>query len=464
MLCSLWLFALGSVLAGSPQSPRTVLSGHLDHAPAGDSVQLLVGEKRMKTPLGPNGDFRFEVKDLKQNTPMGFSYAGQRTELYLIPGDQLVMHLDFKDFDKTLTYAGRGSEVNNYLAQALYKYAYGPDTEFLRIQDFPKGTPAEARRASDALRQSRREFLANYAKAHVLPASFQQDERLSIDITWATMLLAYAARQEPAELPADYYAFLAQTPVRALCQHLGRSIIDNSLLANFVMGYQYRLAPKGQLSTDPAAGPRLYQTAAAEVGNTRAATWAIEMLLFDNIRSNRAGALAFYPAFRQHNRDSATARAVRQAFVSRQRLDAGQPAPAFTLRDNTGKQVSLQDFKGKVVYLDFWGTWCGPCMHEMTEFSHDLKKQFEGRDVVFLYISVGDAEAKWQKTLVDKQFASANSVHLRSSGSEEAIAYQVNGYPSYYLIDREGRFVQAYTSRPSEGAKTVAAIEQALVR
>jgi cytochrome oxidase Cu insertion factor (SCO1/SenC/PrrC family) len=103
-------------------------------------------------------------------------------------------------------------------------------------------------------------------------------------------------------------------------------------------------------------------------------------------------------------------------------------------------------------------------MHEMTEFSHDLKKQFEGRDVVFLYISVGDAEAKWQKTLVDKQFTSANSVHLRSSGSEEAIAYQVNGYPSYYLIDREGRFVQAYTSRPSEGAKTVAAIEQALAR
>jgi peroxiredoxin len=464
MLCSLWLLALGSVLAGPTPPSRTVLSGHLDHAPAGDSVQLLVGEKRVKTPLGPNGDFRFELKDLKQNTPMSFSYAGQRTELYLLPGDQLVMHLDFKDFDKTLTYAGRGSDVNNYLAQALYKYSYGPDNEFLRIQDFPKGTPAEARQASDALRQSRREFLATYAKAHPLPASFQRDEQVAIDMTRATMLLAYAARHEAAELPDGYFDFLTQTPVREMCQHLGRSIIDNSLLANFVMGYQYRLVPKGQLSTDPAEGPRLYQTAAAEVGDTRANSWAMEMLLFDNVRTNMAGAMAFYPTFRQHNRDSATARAVRQAIASRQRLNAGQPAPAFTLTDNTGKQVSLSDFKGKVVYLDFWGTWCGPCMHEMTEYSHALKKQFEGRDVVFLYISVGDAEAKWQKTLVDKQFTSANSVHLRSNDSAEALAYQVNGYPSYYLIDRQGRFVQAYTSRPSESAKTVAAIEQALAR
>ncbi len=464
MLASLWLFALGSVLSGPTPPPRTVLSGHLAHAPAGDSAQLLVGQKQLKTPLGADGNFRFEVKDLKQNTPMTFSYAGQRTELYLMPGDQLVMRLDFKDFDKTLTYAGRGSDVNNYLAQALYKYSYGPDNEFLRIQDFPQGTPAEARRASDALRQSRRAFLATYAKAHPLPASFQRDEQVSIDMTRATMLLAYAARHPETELPADYFNFMAQTPVRELCQHLGRSIIDNSLLANFVMGYQFRLANKGMLSTDPAEGPRLYQTATAELGDTRANNWAIETLLYNNIRHNMAGALAFYPTFRQHNRDSATARAVRAAIASRRRLDAGQPAPAISLRDNTGRQVSLADFKGKVVYLDFWGTWCGPCMREMTEFSHDLKKKFEGRDVVFLYISVGDAEEKWQRVLADKQLGSANSVHLRSSGNEEALAYQVEGYPSYYLIDRQGRMVEAYTSRPSDGARTVAAIEQALAR
>jgi peroxiredoxin len=464
MLPSLWLLALSTALAGPPKPSVTVFSGHLDHAPAGDSVQLFMDKGAVKAPLSASGDFRFEFKDLKQNTPTSFSYARQRTELYLMPGDQLVMHLDFKDFDKTLTYSGRGSEVNNYLAQALYKFSYGPDNGLLRIQNFPQGTPAEAVQAAGALRQARREFLASYAKAHPLPASFRRDEQLAIDITWATMQLGYAARHDRKDLPDDYFDFLAATPVRELNQHNGRSLIDNSLLANFVMGYQYRLVPDGKLSADPTEGPRLYQTASAEVGNTRVNTWAMEMLLYNNIRSNLVGAQAFYSTFRQHNRDSTVARAVRKAFVDQQNLAQGKPAPAFSLVDNTGKKVSLSDLRGKVVYLDFWGTWCGPCMKEMTESAPALKKKFEGRDVVFLYISVGDAEAKWQQTLTEKQFTSPNSVHLRSATSDEATAYQVNGYPSYYLIDREGRFVQAYTSRPSEGDKTVAAIEQALAR
>ncbi|MBO2031262.1 TlpA family protein disulfide reductase [Siccationidurans ginsengisoli] len=190
----------------------------------------------------------------------------------------------------------------------------------------------------------------------------------------------------------------------------------------------------------------------------------MEAVLFNSIRNNPAGAKVFYATFRQHNRDSAVARSVRQAFAQRQQLSAGQLAPAFTLTDNTGKQVSLADLKGKVVYLDFWGTWCGPCMREMTEFAPTLKKQFEGRDVVFLYISVGDAEAKWQQALADKHFTGPSSVHLRAPDSSLAATYLVNGYPTYYLIGRDGRFVTVYASRPSDGPETVAAIEQALKR
>jgi peroxiredoxin len=305
--------------------------------------------------------------------------------------------------------------------------------------------------------------LASYAKAHPLPASFRRDEQLAIDITWATMQLGYAARNSE-NLPEDYFDFMAATPVRELSQHHGRSFIDNSLLANFVMSYQYRLVPGGQLSTDPTEGRRIYQTANAELGDTKARSWVLQNLMYDNIRRNMAGAQAFYPTFRQFNRDSVVARSVRKVFADRLSLSAGKPAPAFTLTDNTGKKVSLSDLRGKVVYLDFWGTWCGPCMKEMTESAPALKKKFEGRDVVFLYISVGDPEAKWQQTLTEKQFTSPNSVHLRSATTDEAIAYQVDGYPSYYLIDREGHFVQAYTSRPSESDKTVAAIEQALAR
>lgn len=75
---------------------------------------------------------------------------------------------------------------------------------------------------------------------------------------------------------------------------------------------------------------------------------------------------------------------------------------------------------------------------------------------------MGDSEEKWQQALIGKHFTGPNSVHLRAPSAGEAAAYQVNGYPSYYLIGRDGRLIKKYAPRPSDGAETVAAIEAAL--
>ncbi len=471
LLLLLPALALGTalrLLAGAPAPPVTRLSGHLSHAPAGDTVRLLINEKQLKTVLSPAGDFRFEVKDLAAPLPVSFDYGQQHTRLYLTPGDQLRMTLEFSDFDNSLVYSGQGANANNYLARSQWTFEYSPPGNTSRPMDRAQlaTTPAEMRQCADAFRQQRLAFLADYARAHPLPATFQREAKAAIAADWATALLYYARRQWPAPsgetLPEAYFNFLAEAPAQELNQHWERSFIDNSLLMNFVMGYQSRLIPSGRLSPDPAQGPRLYQLATAEVGEGIIRDRTMEVLLADNIRTNLPGALAFYPTFRQHNPDSAVARSIRQEFIKSALLGTGQPAPAFMLLDNAGKKVTLSDFRGKIVYLDFWGSWCGPCMNEMANFAPALKQQFAGRDVVFLYIAVGDSEEKWQKTLAGKHFTSPNSVHLRAPNDDVAAAYQVNGYPSYYLIGRDGRLIKKYALRPSNGAETVAAIEAAL--
>jgi hypothetical protein len=66
----------------------------------------------------------------------------------------------------------------------------------------------------------------------------------------------------------------------------------------------------------------------------------------------------------------------------------GTPAPDFTLLDSTGKQVSLSDFKGKVGYINFWGTWCGPCIESIPNHL-ELQQEFKNRkDIVYMYVGL----------------------------------------------------------------------------
>jgi peroxiredoxin len=478
MLPLLWLLPLGAALAGpAPTPPRTTFRGHLDHAPAGDTVRLFVGNKQVKTPLSSSGDFEFTFTDLAATTPVHFEYARQSTRLYLMPGDQLVMHLDFKDFDKTVMYSGRGADVNNYLAQAQWKFEYSPAPSdaprpMEQLRQKPGTTPAEMRRNADAFRQQQLAFLTTYAQAHPKLASFRPDAEFLITMKWGKQLLDYVAFQRqqkpdevtpPPPISEEYFSFVKELPLKELDQHF-RGLDESSVVAWFLNAYQNRLAPSGKLGTTPDAGPRLYRLATQELGETKSRDMLMQILMFNNIQDDLPGVRAFYPTFRAHNRDSTLARNARQMLAQRQHLNAGQPAPAFTLVNDAGKQVSLNDFKGKVVYLDFWGTWCQPCMKEMKEFAPALKKKFEGRDVVFLYVAVDQNLAKWQQTLTEQHFTSPNAVHLYERDGKVAGDYQVNGYPSYYLIGRDGRFVQLWTSRPSDGDQTVAAIEQALAR
>jgi hypothetical protein len=81
-------------------------------------VEVWVGPRRVKTPLSLSSDFQFEVKYLRATTPVHFSYARQSTRLYLLPGDQLRLSLDFKDSDKMLIYRRRGAGTNNCMAQS----------------------------------------------------------------------------------------------------------------------------------------------------------------------------------------------------------------------------------------------------------------------------------------------------------------------------------------------------------
>jgi thiol-disulfide isomerase/thioredoxin len=125
-------------------------------------------------------------------------------------------------------------------------------------------------------------------------------------------------------------------------------------------------------------------------------------------------------------------------------------APSFTLTNIEGKKVSLSDFKGKVIYMDVWASWCGPCILEMKS-AKKVKEHFkDNKNIVFLYISIDKDEQSW-KDMVEKK--DIKGIHLISKGGmEEGILqkYDVPAIPKFVLIDKEGNIADANAKWPSD--------------
>lgn len=113
-----------------------------------------------------------------------------------------------------------------------------------------------------------------------------------------------------------------------------------------------------------------------------------------------------------------------------------KPAPEFSLKDADGKVVKLSDYKGKVVLLNFWATWCGPCKIEIPWF---IEFEQNHRDKGFAVLGVAMDEEGWS---VVKPYVTQHKVNYRMVIGDDMTAQMYGGVeslPTSFLIDREGR-------------------------
>lgn len=136
-----------------------------------------------------------------------------------------------------------------------------------------------------------------------------------------------------------------------------------------------------------------------------------------------------------------------------EKIGPGKPAPDFSGITPDGKQLALSDLRGKVVYVDIWATWCGPCVEEFPD-SKKVQAEFKGNDkIAFLYVSVDRDTLAWKKMVAGNRVPKGLHV-LSGTDTPESIwnLYHVWGIPRYLLIDAEGRMVTTHAVRPSSGS------------
>lgn len=178
--------------------------------------------------------------------------------------------------------------------------------------------------------------------------------------------------------------------------------------------------------SSPAAGYALYQ-----LTNPQLVVSLSEVIQGDALTS------MFYPYAENHiNR----CKQILQRQNSQSSLSETE-APDFTLNDISGNQITLSDFRGKWVILDFWGSWCAPCLKGMPELK-EIYSAYSGR-LEIIGVNCNDTEESWKSTVSRLQLPWIQV--FQPEDGTVAATYSVTAYPTKVVVDPEGKIIKIYS-------------------
>ncbi|TAJ13499.1 DUF4369 domain-containing protein [Marinilabiliaceae bacterium JC017] len=130
---------------------------------------------------------------------------------------------------------------------------------------------------------------------------------------------------------------------------------------------------------------------------------------------------------------------VTEMLEQKRRVAIGSVAPHFECATQDGKMVSPEDFKGKLLVIDFWASWCGPCRQEIPHVKEVFEK-YKDKGVAVLSVSIDKKEKDWLKALSEENMG-WQQIRATDSGKQLMKDYQFSGIPFIILLDKEGKIV-----------------------
>lgn len=382
---------------------------------------------------------RFTVTrgDGRDTTISSQTNRSQLVYLYLTPGNKQRVTVDVKNVQETLRISGRNSAASRYLNEEDWRFNQYRDKHLKNYFGYVNYSPDQYK---DYVRQREAErlaFLEQFNKRqriakqlyHVSEQTIRNDATMAL-LLYPSMRRAYL--EDGFSADSAYYTFMEEVS-------LDRSKTDKGIAYYYFLDYylkeKYRMADTDEDFFDyvkkELSGRPLYEYYAFALASN------FKKKLYDHF-----GPDSPYPDL---------AKRVKAKYQKLEGMLEGNPAPTAVLQDTAGRDIPLAELKGKYVYIDFWATWCGPCIAEMPALD-TLQHDYAGKDITFVSISVDQEKdkQKWKDFVARRQLKGVQVWVDAGNSRVFTEAFNIKQIPRFVLLDPEGRIVNANAPRPSD--------------
>lgn len=415
------------------------------------------------------GNSSFELA-INQPTIALIQIGKKYGEVYLAPGYKLLLNDNGQDYKIPLTFSGEGADVNNYIGWlnsnvekikwASGKGLYGLDmTEFRHRFDSLKATINNFHEAYLDSVALERDILAILEYKKAIKFSAVQQE--------FTFYKLNDLNNDKWEAHRNGHDHLSDNVANELTKLVEEVPFDSALVAgsygdyetliNFYWRNNIYLPVAGERigSERPENSiPLLTETRIKEadcVDAVRENLLAFNVKFWLGVHGITPETDSIFDSFKETYRRSRYLAALNQTYDEFLALAPGNPAPEFEGITPEGKILSLKDLRGKVVYIDIWATWCGPCIAEIPASIKLQQKLAKEDGIQFLNVSVDSRRSDWEKFL--NKSTNWPGVHIIIEPEKIGAiynGYKLSGIPAYILLDQGGNIIDLKALRPSE--------------
>ncbi len=354
-------------------------------------------------------------------------YRISRNTLYLSPGDDMEVYITTDN--REAVFKGKGAEMNTYMKGRLFPKG----GSFLGELRNRKGSFEEIKVAVDSLAQLR---MAELERVKEATPAFKELEKARIVADMANSYTAYPSycALQPVRSREEREKFMQQIipDLLKVVPRVNREEYLDVAVVRDVIGTAMEIPGLKEKLQFPERTQELFT----------AAQYAYK--LDSEINTELVGEVREY-AGKLKNTDIREVLEVK--LHSAGALLKGSPAVDLELLAPDGKTARLSDYKGKVIYVDLWATWCGPCIQESPKF-HELAKKYRNDNIVFLAVSTDTEKKSWLSFIEGKEAGIPEYNCTDTKNLNEG--WQIKYIPRFLLIDENFKIIDAYAPRPSQ--------------